>query len=221
MICGGFAGAARAVARPGPLRPSSSAPRTARPAPRARSAGAPDAARPRRRRRRTPRRRTPAGSPAAADRSASGIADLEDRPGRHDGAARTALDPVRLSGLPLPEACRSPGPAPARTENRTPAGLQELQRELRARRPAGRSPGRAPSTRTYSRSRVEPELDERQTAAGWRSVWCIAPATSRTSSVAGAQPLEVARLLAVDASAPAAPVGVGLRPAARAPSRCC
>ena len=93
-----------------------------------------------------------------------------------------AVDPMRLSAQPIPEAAGQPATVLANREP-DPGGGEELQRDLAAARPAGRSPGPATSTRTYSRLGVEPEVDQRDGPTRRRSVWCIAPATSRTSSV--------------------------------------
>ena len=220
MVCGGFC---RAFARTRRRRGSGP------PVPRleqrvrhraARSAGAPDDARSRRRRRRRPPRRTPAVSPAARPRSANGIASSRIVPAATAAPPRPAFDPMRLARRWRSQNVPVSRPAVCRTENRTPAGRQELQRELAAvgqqvDRPARRRrPGR---TGGRGRSRTGPASRAPRPALG-----LVHRARRRRGPRARRRPaIRSSWSPRRRASARCRPVGVGLRRPARRPSRCC
>ena len=192
---------------------------------RLRSAGAPDAARPPTSLAsiHAPRRTT---AHASVGRVAKDVAerhrDLEDRPGGDRGIARCLARPSAApSASADPRSDPVSRPGSCRTENAHAWRVEELQRELDTRPPRGRPAAASPSRRDVEPVAVEPELDAASGPSAVGRSGASRPAVVTDLERPGAQPLEVARLLAVERRASAAPVGSRLRPAPAPPSRCC
>ena len=209
--------------RPRELRPASAGLRNRRVRRRAaRSAGAPDAVRVSTPSASYSATKNDTTSPAATPRSASGSAISRTVPAATvapPGPRSTQNAAATAGVVAIPERPDQPPELLADRKAHAPAA-SGTSATPRGRPPAGRPPA-APRRRGRTAARGRTRTAPASRPRGRRSVWCIAPATSRDLERAGAEPLEVARLLAVERrreQARSARSGAG---GARDASRCC